>query len=137
MWMVPLQSELLVLPVWWIVWGWMVLQHAHGPSCAFVVLDILFFMADRSDALGIFLPMFGKDWSHRGIANLFSHIDRNGYRILFLSSRSIVQAHQTRKYLSHLKQGLQLCSPLILQSICQTVFAPSCPWSSPSLLLSL
>lgn len=62
----------------------------------------------KSDALGIFLPMFGKDWSHRGIANLFSHIDRNGYRILFLSSRSIVQAHQTRKYLSHLKQGEEL-----------------------------
>lgn len=59
----------------------------------------------KSDALGHILPMFGKDWSHAGIAKLYSSIAKNGYKILYLTSRSIIQAGATRDYISTLKQG--------------------------------
>lgn len=50
------------------------------------------------------LPRMGWDWSHLGIANLFSDISCNGYDMLFLSSRAIAQASATRDYLHTLKQ---------------------------------
>lgn len=59
----------------------------------------------RSDALGHILPMIGRDWSHAGIAKLYSTIKSNGYKFLYLTSRSIVQAGQTRGYIASLKQG--------------------------------
>ncbi|KAK9844331.1 hypothetical protein WJX74_000895 [Apatococcus lobatus] len=58
----------------------------------------------RSDLLGHMLPRIGWDWSHLGIANLFSNISDNGYDMLFLSSRAIAQASATRDYLHTLKQ---------------------------------
>lgn len=58
----------------------------------------------RSDALGHILPMIGRDWSHAGIAKLYSTIKANGYTFLYLTSRSIIQAGQTRGYISSLKQ---------------------------------
>lgn len=50
------------------------------------------------------LPRMGWDWSHLGIASLFSDISGNGYDMLFLSSRAIAQASATRDYLHSLKQ---------------------------------
>lgn len=41
----------------------------------------------RSDLLGHVLPTLGVDWSHPGITQLFHNIARNGYQIMFLSSR--------------------------------------------------
>jgi phosphatidate phosphatase LPIN len=41
----------------------------------------------RSDLLGHVLPVMGVDWSHPGITQLFHNIDKNGYQIMFLSSR--------------------------------------------------
>ncbi|KAL8261157.1 hypothetical protein R6Q59_025206 [Mikania micrantha] len=58
----------------------------------------------KSDVLGQFMPMVGKDWSHIGVTNLFSAIKENGYQILFLSARSISQADVTRQFLINLKQ---------------------------------
>ncbi|KAJ0776584.1 putative phosphatidate phosphatase [Helianthus annuus] len=58
----------------------------------------------KSDVLGQFMPMVGKDWSHIGVTNLFSAIKDNGYEILFLSARSISQADVTRQFLINLKQ---------------------------------
>jgi phosphatidate phosphatase LPIN len=43
----------------------------------------------RSDILGQMLPRLGRDWSHKGIAKLFSCIKKNGYEILYLTSRPI------------------------------------------------
>ena len=37
-----------------------------------------------------------RDWTHVGVANLFTRVDRNGYKILYLSSRSISHAGPTR-----------------------------------------
>ncbi|KQJ87821.1 hypothetical protein BRADI_4g13710v3 [Brachypodium distachyon] len=58
----------------------------------------------KSDVLGQFMPMVGVDWSQNGVAHLFSAIKENGYQLLFLSARSISQAHLTRQFLFNLKQ---------------------------------
>eukprot|EP00698_Gefionella_okellyi_P017172 TRINITY_DN4983_c0_g1_i1.p1 TRINITY_DN4983_c0_g1~~TRINITY_DN4983_c0_g1_i1.p1 ORF type:complete len:836 (-),score=160.96 TRINITY_DN4983_c0_g1_i1:95-2602(-) len=59
----------------------------------------------RSDVLGQFLPILGKDWSHSGVAALLSNIHKNGYAILYLTARAIGQSRSTREYLQGLKQG--------------------------------
>ncbi|CAN0926706.1 Phosphatidate phosphatase PAH1 [Linum grandiflorum] len=58
----------------------------------------------KSDVLGQFMPLVGKDWSQSGVATLFSAIKENGYQLLFLSARAIVQAYLTRSFLFNLKQ---------------------------------
>ncbi|XP_024972032.1 phosphatidate phosphatase PAH2-like [Cynara cardunculus var. scolymus] len=58
----------------------------------------------KSDVLGQFMPLVGRDWSHIGVTHLFSAIKENGYQILFLSARSISQADVTRQFLINLKQ---------------------------------
>ncbi|XP_068641522.1 phosphatidate phosphatase PAH2-like isoform X2 [Aristolochia californica] len=58
----------------------------------------------KSDVLGQFMPLVGKDWSHIGVAHLFSAIKENGYQLLFLSARAISQAYLTRQFLFNLKQ---------------------------------
>ncbi|KAL6654185.1 hypothetical protein ACP70R_007650 [Stipagrostis hirtigluma subsp. patula] len=58
----------------------------------------------KSDVLGQFMPLVGVDWSQNGVAHLFSAIKENGYQLLFLSARSISQAHLTRQFLFNLKQ---------------------------------
>ncbi|QID87302.1 phosphatidate phosphatase pah1 [Saccharomyces pastorianus] len=70
----------------------------------------------KSDALGHVLAMIGKDWTHLGVAKLFSEISRNGYNILYLTARSAGQADSTRSYLrSILQNGSKLPNgPVIL-----------------------
>ncbi|XP_060176867.1 phosphatidate phosphatase PAH1-like isoform X2 [Lycium barbarum] len=58
----------------------------------------------KSDVLGQFMPLVGKDWTHFGTARLFSAIKENGYQLLFLSARAIVQAYLTKNFLFNLKQ---------------------------------
>ncbi|CAI4703041.1 ADM_collapsed_G0043380.mRNA.1.CDS.1 [Saccharomyces cerevisiae] len=59
----------------------------------------------KSDALGHVLAMIGKDWTHLGVAKLFSEISRNGYNILYLTARSAGQADSTRSYLRSIEQN--------------------------------
>ena len=72
-------------------------------ACRLVISDVDGTIT-RSDLLGHMLPRMGWDWSHLGIATLFSNISDNGYDMLFLSSRAIAQASATRDYLHTLKQ---------------------------------
>ncbi|KAL0915039.1 hypothetical protein M5K25_015436 [Dendrobium thyrsiflorum] len=58
----------------------------------------------KSDVLGQVMPLVGKDWTQSGVARLFSAIKENGYQLLFLSARAIVQAYLTRSFLLNLKQ---------------------------------
>ncbi|KAF3778324.1 Phosphatidate phosphatase [Nymphaea thermarum] len=58
----------------------------------------------KSDVLGQFMPLVGRDWSQSGVARLFSAIKENGYQLLFLSARAIAQAYLTRNFLHNLKQ---------------------------------
>ena len=58
----------------------------------------------KSDALGQVLNMIGRDWTHAGIAKLYSDIALNGYNIMYLTSRSVGQADTTRAYLNNIVQ---------------------------------
>lgn len=58
----------------------------------------------RSDVLGQLMPIVGRDWSHTGVAELFTKIKRSGYYILYLTARAIGQADATRDYLFGLTQ---------------------------------
>lgn len=63
------------------------------------------FPTSRSDVLGHILPIVGKDWAQSGVAQLFTKIMNNGYKLLYLSARAIGQARVTREYLRSIKQG--------------------------------
>ncbi|KEY65116.1 hypothetical protein S7711_04206 [Stachybotrys chartarum IBT 7711] len=58
----------------------------------------------KSDALGHVLNMIGRDWTHAGVAKLYSDIARNGYNIMYLTSRSVGQADTTRTYVYNIVQ---------------------------------
>jgi phosphatidate phosphatase LPIN len=49
--------------------------------------------------------MVGKDWAQIGVAELFSKIEENGYKMLYLSARAIGQSRATRDYLKSIRQG--------------------------------
>ncbi|KAF9814396.1 hypothetical protein IEO21_05130 [Rhodonia placenta] len=59
----------------------------------------------KSDALGHVFTMIGRDWTHLGVAKLYTDICRNGYKMLYLTSRAIGQADITRDYLKGVKQN--------------------------------
>ncbi|KAG2745605.1 LNS2-domain-containing protein [Suillus brevipes Sb2] len=58
----------------------------------------------KSDGLGHVFAMIGRDWTHSGVAKLYTDIRRNGYKIMYLTSRAIEQADSTRDYLKGIKQ---------------------------------
>ncbi|EKM59320.1 uncharacterized protein PHACADRAFT_191669 [Phanerochaete carnosa HHB-10118-sp] len=59
----------------------------------------------KSDALGHVFTMIGRDWTHLGVAKLYTDIARNEYKIMYLTSRAIGQADSTRDYLRGIKQN--------------------------------
>lgn len=59
----------------------------------------------KSDALGHVMTMIGKDWTHSGVAKLFTEIYRNNYNVLYLTARSAGQADSTRSYLRSIVQN--------------------------------
>nr|XP_027193608.1 phosphatidate phosphatase PAH2-like [Dermatophagoides pteronyssinus] len=65
----------------------------------------------KSDVWGQVLPILGKDWSHRGVANLFSRCSKHGYEIVYITARAIGQANTTRDYLFSLQQDEKYCLP--------------------------
>jgi phosphatidate phosphatase LPIN len=62
----------------------------------------------RSDVLGQLMPIFGKDWSHSGVTELFNNIEKNNYKVLYLTARAIGQSEQTKDYLRKLNQSTQI-----------------------------
>lgn len=88
------------------------------------MLDDLSFVFDRSDALGHVLNMIGRDWTHIGVAKLYTDIVANGYNILYLTSRSVGQADTTRAYLNGVSQeGYKLPRGPVIMSPDRTVAA--------------
>ncbi len=59
----------------------------------------------KSDALGHVFTMIGRDWTHIGVAKLYTDICRNGYKVMYLTSRAIGQADSTRDYLKGINQN--------------------------------
>ena len=53
----------------------------------------------------IFLFAGVADWAQGEVTNLYSKISENGYKILYLSARSISQSAETKAYLQSLNQG--------------------------------
>ncbi|XP_072042421.1 phosphatidate phosphatase LPIN2-like isoform X2 [Amphiura filiformis] len=58
----------------------------------------------KSDVMGQILPVLGRDWTHPGVANLYTSMKANGYEFLYLSSRAIGQARHTKGYLKSIIQ---------------------------------
>jgi len=54
--------------------------------------------------LGHVLNMIGRDWTHAGVAKLYTDIVNNGYNIMYLTSRSVGQADTTRAYIYGVNQ---------------------------------
>ncbi|CAD5226071.1 unnamed protein product [Bursaphelenchus okinawaensis] len=62
----------------------------------------------RSDVLGHVIPAIGGTWAHAGVAELYTRIKTNGYRMVYLSSRAIGQSHYTKTYLQSIAQGSKM-----------------------------
>lgn len=78
----------------------------------------------KSDALGHVLNMFGKDWTHPGVAKLFTDISQNGYNIMYLTARTAGQADSTRQYLDSINQdGVRLPKGPVILSPDRTIAA--------------
>ena len=78
----------------------------------------------RSDALGHVLNMIGRDWTHIGVAKLYTDIVSNGYNIMYLTSRSVGQADTTRAYLNGvLQEGFKLPKGPVIMSPDRTIAA--------------
>ncbi|KAI9470521.1 MAG: Lipin/Ned1/Smp2-domain-containing protein [Benjaminiella poitrasii] len=59
----------------------------------------------KSDTMGHLMTMIGKDWTHPGVAQLYTDIASNGYHFIYLTSRAIGQADYTRDYLRKVLQN--------------------------------
>jgi phosphatidate phosphatase LPIN len=78
----------------------------------------------KSDALGHVLNMIGRDWTHIGVAKLYTEIVANGYNIMYLTSRSVGQADTTRAYLNGvLQDGYRLPKGPTIMSPDRTIAA--------------
>ncbi|CAJ0950409.1 unnamed protein product, partial [Mesorhabditis belari] len=62
----------------------------------------------KSDVPGHVIPAIGGQWAHTGVAELYSRIKDNGYKIVYLSSRAIGQSHTTKQYLKSVAQEQQV-----------------------------
>src|SRR6201999_3562877 len=68
--------------------------------------------------------MIGRDWTHIGVAKLYTDIVANGYNILYLTSRSVGQADTTRGYLNGVVQdGYKLPKGPVIMSPDRTMAA--------------
>lgn len=58
----------------------------------------------KSDILGHIYNFVGKDWTHNGVAELFSQIVKNNYKIIYLTARALGQSNITRNYIHAVDQ---------------------------------
>ncbi|KAK4503441.1 hypothetical protein PRZ48_004356 [Zasmidium cellare] len=78
----------------------------------------------KSDVLGHVLNTIGRDWTHQGVAKLYTEISSNGYNFLYLTSRSVGQADTTRAYLNGVVQeGYRLPKGPVILSPDRTIAA--------------
>ena len=59
----------------------------------------------RSDLLGQLSYLWGGDWSHKNITKLYNDIYNNGYKILYLTARTMCQHKQTKEFLYNINQN--------------------------------
>ena len=58
----------------------------------------------RSDVIGQIGVYFGLDWTHKYIAKLYSHIVNNGYKMLYVTARTMYMQSTTKNSLSSINQ---------------------------------
>ena len=58
----------------------------------------------RSDVIGQIGVYFGLDWTHKYIAKLYSHIVNNGYKMLYVTARTMYMQTSTKNSLNNIKQ---------------------------------
>lgn len=78
----------------------------------------------KSDVMGHLMNYVGRDWTHQGVAKLYTDISSNGYNFLYLTSRSVGQADTTRAYLnSVVQEGYRLPKGPVILSPDRTIAA--------------
>jgi phosphatidate phosphatase LPIN len=78
----------------------------------------------KSDVLGHVLTTIGRDWTHSGVAKLYTEIAANGYNFMYLTSRSVGQADSTKGYLDGVAQdGFRLPKGPVILSPDRTIAA--------------
>jgi len=65
----------------------------------------------KSDTRGLFYSRFGMKWHHNHVTDCFKKVYDLGYKIVFITARSMTMEAQTRKYIAEL--GLPV-GPLLL-----------------------
>ena len=58
----------------------------------------------RSDVIGQIGVYFGIDWTHKYIAKLYSHIVNNGYKMLYVTARTMYMQKSTKNSLNSINQ---------------------------------
>ena len=81
------------------------------PSSSKIIISDVDGTITRSDVLGQVLPLLGRDWTHEGVTELFTKIQKQGYKIIYLTSRAIGQSTMTKKYLDSLIQEEKTLPP--------------------------
>ena len=59
----------------------------------------------RSDVIGQLVVYLGIDWTHKYIAKLYSHIANNGYKMLYLTARTMYMQSSTKNSLNSINQN--------------------------------
>lgn len=59
----------------------------------------------KSDVWGQIYNVIGRDWTQAGVADLYSAIEKNHYKLMYLSARAIGQSRITRDLLRNVNQG--------------------------------
>ena len=59
----------------------------------------------RSDVFGQIGVYFGIDWTHKYIAKLYSHITNNGYKMLYITARTMYLQNSTKNSLNNINQN--------------------------------
>jgi phosphatidate phosphatase PAH1 len=69
----------------------------------------------KSDMRGIMMTRLGYDYTHAGVSRLYNILHDNGYKLIYLTARSIVQHSDTKIYIeSIIQEGKKLpCGPVI------------------------
>jgi phosphatidate phosphatase LPIN len=53
----------------------------------------------KTDVFGQLMPALNQTWIHDGVVRMFNKIENNGYEIVYLTARAIVQYEQKRSFL--------------------------------------
>nr|POF17006.1 nuclear elongation and deformation protein 1 [Quercus suber] len=78
----------------------------------------------KSDVMGHVMNSIGRDWTHQGVAKLYTEIAANGYNFLYLTSRSVGLADNSRAYLnSVVQEGYRLPKGPVILSPDRTIAA--------------